>query len=62
VDYLTGEDRTCLFPTSLTQRVPGLIDRDVYLYGPPAMAVAVRESLLSAGPPAAHLHEERFQF
>ena len=40
--------------------VPDLVDRDVYLCGPPAMADAVRESVRRAGLPDQQLHEERF--
>ena len=42
--------------------VPNLLDRDVYLCGPPAMADAVRDALRRAGLPAEQLHEERFDF
>ena len=42
--------------------VPNLLERDVFLCGPPAMATAVRTSLTAAGLPHAQLHEERFEF
>ena len=42
--------------------VPNLLERDVYLCGPPGMALAVRRSLRAAGLPGRQLHEERFDF
>jgi ferredoxin-NADP reductase len=42
--------------------VPNLLDRDVYLCGPPGMADAVRDALRGAGLPAEQRHEERFDF
>jgi ferredoxin-NADP reductase/DMSO/TMAO reductase YedYZ heme-binding membrane subunit len=58
--YLLGDDPSLLTARSLDRLVPGLADRDVYLCGPPGMADAVRRSLLQAGLPPAHVHEERF--
>jgi predicted ferric reductase len=60
VVYLLGADPSLLTARSLDRLVPGLADRDVYLCGPPGMADAVRRSLLQAGLPPAHVHEERF--
>jgi ferredoxin-NADP reductase len=42
--------------------VPDLVDRDVYLCGPPGLAGAARQSLRDAGLPDGRLHEERFDF
>jgi ferredoxin-NADP reductase len=47
-------------PELIKHFVPDLLDRDVYLCGPPSMAAAVRRSLKQAGLPKAQLHEERF--
>jgi len=62
VVYLLGNNRDHLTTASLTRLVPDLVSRDVYLCGPPGMAAAVRASVLSAGLPPGHLHEERFAF
>jgi predicted ferric reductase len=62
VVYLLGDNRDHLSTASLTRLVPDLASRDVYLCGPPGMAAAVRSSVLAAGLPASHLHEERFAF
>lgn len=62
VVYLLGDNRACLSPPALLKHVPDLAARDVYLCGPPGMADAVRTSVLEAGLPAKHLHEERFAF
>jgi predicted ferric reductase len=60
VIYLLGSDRDLLSARSLTRLVPGLVNRDVYLCGPPGLSAAVRESLRQAGLDPHHLHEERF--
>lgn len=60
VVYLLGSDPRLLSPRSLTRLVPRLVERDVYLCGPPAMATAVRDSLAESGLPPSQLHEERF--
>ena len=62
VHYLTGRDPDCLAPQRLARLVPGLAGHDVYLCGPPRMALAARRGLLGAGLPARRLHEERFAF
>ena len=62
VVYLLGGDPGLLSPSSLARLVPGLVERDVYLCGPPGMADAVRDSLSRAGLPPQQLHEERFAF
>jgi predicted ferric reductase len=60
VIYLLGDDRDLLSARSLTRLVPGLVDRDVYMCGPPGLSAAVRSSLHQAGVPVSQLHEERF--
>jgi predicted ferric reductase len=59
VHYLSG-DVGPLTPQLLLWHAPDLLDRDVYLCGPPGLAAAVRRSLRQAGLPVAQLHEERF--
>ena len=46
----------------LTRRVPGLIDHDVYLCGPPGLPAAVSRELLDAGVPRRQIHRESFEF
>ena len=46
----------------LTRRVPGLIDHDVYLCGPPGLTAAVRRELLDAGVRRRQIHRESFEF
>jgi len=60
VHYLLGDQVGPLSPELFHRLVPGLVQRDVYLCGPPGMATAVRRSLKHAGLPGAQLHEERF--
>jgi predicted ferric reductase len=60
VIYLLGDNPSLLSARSLTRLVPGLAVRDVYLCGPPGMTTAVRRSLMGAGVPERHVHEERF--
>ena len=62
VKYLSGDAVGPFTPELFWQLVPGLVHRDVYLCGPPAMASAARRSLMQAGLPEAQLHEERFDF
>ena len=60
--YVLGDDPNSLSAATLLHQVPGLVQRDVYLCGPPAMADAVRRALRDAGLPPRYLHEERFDF
>jgi predicted ferric reductase len=46
----------------LTRRVPGLIDHDVYLCGPPGLTAAVTRELVSAGVRRRQIHRESFEF
>jgi ferredoxin-NADP reductase len=62
VVFLLGGDPDLLSAASLTRLVPNLVDRDVYLCGPPGLATALRASLTGAGLPPGQLHEERFGF
>ncbi len=62
VQYLLGDDVGPLTPELFERLVPGFVDRDVYLCGPPGLAAAVRRALLSGGLPERRLHEERFAF
>jgi predicted ferric reductase len=62
VIFLMGGDPDLLSSASLTRLVPNLVDRDVYLCGPPGLATAVRAALTDAGLAPSQLHEERFAF
>jgi predicted ferric reductase len=46
----------------LTRRIPGLIDHDVYLCGPPGLTAAVTRELLDAGVRRRRIHRESFEF
>ncbi len=46
----------------LTRRVPGLIDHDVYVCGPPGLTAAVTRELLAAGVRRRQIHHESFEF
>jgi len=46
----------------LTKRVPGLIDHDVYLCGPPGLTAAVTRELRDAGVRRRQIHRESFEF
>jgi ferredoxin-NADP reductase len=60
VAYVLGHDRAALSRAALLYNVPDLVERDVYMCGPPGLMTAVRGSLLEAGLPPERLHEERF--
>lgn len=65
VRYVLGDSAGSIGPGPVSAEllhrlVPGLVDRDVYLCGPPSLSRAVRDALRSAGLPEAQLHEERF--
>jgi ferredoxin-NADP reductase len=46
----------------LTRRVPGLIEHDVYLCGPPGLTAAITRELLDAGVRRRQIHHESFEF
>ncbi|MFI5638971.1 ferric reductase-like transmembrane domain-containing protein [Streptomyces goshikiensis] len=63
--YLLGSSGAAydpLAPQALAALVPDLVERDVYLCGPPGMAEATRSALLRAGVPAGRVHSECFSF
>lgn len=62
VQYVLGDRSAPISAELLCRLVPGLADRDVYLCGPPGMALAVRTALHQAGLADSRLHEERFAF
>jgi predicted ferric reductase len=60
--YVLGPGRDLLSAAALRYNVADLLDRDVYMCGPPGLMDAVRGSLREAGLPPDRLHEERFAF
>jgi predicted ferric reductase len=65
IEYLVGdhtapEGRDLLSPGHLTELVPDLAERDVYLCGPVGLVDRIVPSLRHAGVPRRHLHVERF--
>jgi predicted ferric reductase len=60
IAYVLGRDRAAMSREALLHNVPDLLERDVYMCGPPGLMAAVREALLDAGLPVGQLHEERF--
>jgi predicted ferric reductase len=51
-----------LSASQLADRVPDLIDHEVYLCGPPGLTAAVTRELRAAGVPRRHIHRESFEF
>ena len=49
-----------LSPAHLQQLVPDLVERDVFLCGPPAMTAALEQNVRRARVPRRHIHTERF--
>jgi ferredoxin-NADP reductase len=62
LEYWLGDDVGRLTPQLLTSKVPDLVQRDVYMCGPPGLTKALRQAMIGAGLPAHQLHEERFTF
>jgi predicted ferric reductase len=60
--YWLGDDIGPLTPQLLVSTVPDLVQRDVYMCGPPGLTAALRKAMLGAGLPVSQLHEERFTF
>jgi ferredoxin-NADP reductase len=65
VHRLVGDHRDpasadLLSAESLGRLVPDLVEREIFVCGPPAMMAAVRTSLRTAGVPGRQIHWERF--
>jgi predicted ferric reductase len=56
----TGPANNPFSPESLTALVPDILERDIYVCGPPAMTAAVLDSLRALGLPRGQVHSERF--
>lgn len=59
-DHRSAEGRDLLSPRRLTELVPDISERDVYVCGPPGMVDRVVPDLRAAGVPRRQLHVERF--
>jgi ferredoxin-NADP reductase len=59
-NHALPEYRDLLSPAHLLRLVPDLLDRDVYLCGPPPMMRIVDRDLRRANVPRTHIHTERF--
>jgi predicted ferric reductase len=59
-DHAAPAGRGLLSPAHLLELVPDLVERDVYICGPPAMADATRRNVRAAGVPSRTIHTERF--
>ena len=64
VHYLIGDHRgngrELLAPKHLLELVPDLVERDVFLCGPPAMAASILKNVRDARVPRGQIHAERF--
>ena len=64
VHYLIGDHngngRDLLAPGHLLQLVPDLVERDIFLCGPPAMAAVIARNVRQARVPRRQIHAERF--
>jgi predicted ferric reductase len=59
-DHAAPGGERLLSPDHLTELVPDLADRDVYVCGPPGMTDAVVRNVRAAGVRRRHIHVERF--
>jgi predicted ferric reductase len=59
-DHATDEGRHYLTPEHLLELVPDIVEREVYVCGPPALSDVVTRHVRLAGVPRRHVHTERF--
>ncbi len=59
---ITGGDLHPFAPERLLEFVPDLLEREVFVVGPPPMISAARNGLRAAGVPASHVHLESFGY
>lgn len=52
--------RDLLSPAHLRELVPDIVDRDVFISGPPAMVNVIERNVRNAGVPKKHIRSERF--
>ena len=59
-DYATDEGARLLTPAHLSELVPDIREREVYVCGPPAMTDVIERNVRGAGVPRRFIHTERF--
>jgi predicted ferric reductase len=59
-DHATREGSRLLSAEHLHELLPDIIEREVYVCGPPAMTNAIAKNVRRAKVPARHIHAERF--
>jgi ferredoxin-NADP reductase len=59
-DHATDEGRRYLAPEHLLELVPDIVQREVYVCGPPALIDIVTRHVREAGVARRHIHAERF--
>jgi predicted ferric reductase len=59
-DHRTAEGREYLSPAHLRELVPDIVDRDVYVCGPPGLTDVLERNVRAAGVPKRFIHAERF--
>jgi predicted ferric reductase len=59
-DHATDEGRHYLSPAHLAELVPDIVEREVYVCGPPVLTDIVTRHVREAGVPRRHIHAERF--
>jgi predicted ferric reductase len=59
-DHASDEGRRYLSPEHLLELVPDIVQREVYVCGPPALIDIVTRHVREAGVPRRHVHAERF--
>jgi len=59
-DYRSPDNARLMSAEHLSELVPDLPERDVYLCGPPAMMDAIEANVRAVGVPGSHIYTERF--
>ena len=59
-DHATAEGSRLLTPSHLQKLVPDIVERDVYVCGPPAMTDVLERNVRRTGVPRRFIHTERF--
>ena len=59
-DHTDEEGRDLLSPEHLRELVPDIVERDVFVSGPPGMVDVIESNVRHAGVPRRQVHTERF--
>ncbi|HEY5050730.1 MAG TPA: ferredoxin reductase family protein, partial [Acidothermaceae bacterium] len=59
-DHATPDGERLLAPEHLTELVPDIREREIYVCGPPGMTDVTAKNVRAAGVPRRHIHIERF--